>query len=76
MTEYLGHVSWNIWNIGVWIRGNEGLYFRAAQLVQKHGRKKAAKIMAAEMKGEKTPDGGKYNQTAIFAAMDGMSHSF
>lgn len=69
MAEYQGHRSWNAWNVSLYINNEEGLYFRALDLAKKHGVKKAARIMADEMQGEKTPDGAKYNFTCIHEAI-------
>jgi hypothetical protein len=70
--EYNGFPSWNQWNVSLWINNDEWLYRRAMDLVKRHGIKRAAVFMAAELSGEKTPDGGRYNLTAIRGAMRGM----
>lgn len=66
---YQGHRSWNAWNISLWINNDESLYRRARHLAEKYGVDRGARIMAREMKGEVTPDGGKYNFTTIREAM-------
>lgn len=66
---YNGHRSWNAWNVSLWINNDEGLYRRAYELAQRHGAAKAARVLASELKGEKTPDGGKYNLTCIREAI-------
>ena len=69
--EFQGHRSWNAWNVSLWINNEEPLYRHAADLVQRYGRKRAARIMAQQMAGEKTPDGARYNYTCIFEALEG-----
>ena len=69
MKSYNGHRSWNAWNVAMWINSDEFMYNWAKELVREHGRGKAARIMAREMDGQKTPDGGKYNKTAIYEAL-------
>ena len=69
VTEYNGHRSWNAWNVSLWINNDEGLYFRAVELAKQHGIGKGARIMARELEGERTPDGGRYNLTTVREAM-------
>jgi hypothetical protein len=69
--EFNGHRSWNAWNVSLWINNDEPLYRRAAELVSRHGRAKAARILAGELDGERTPDGARYNRTCIYEALDG-----
>jgi len=71
MASYQGHRSWNAWNISLWINNDEPLYRWALDLVQEHGRRKAARIMTRDLEGTTTPDGGKYNFTCIFEALEG-----
>jgi len=70
MTAYQGHRSCNAWNVALWINNDYGLYNWARDLVIEHGRKRAARIMARELEGQRTPDGGKYNFTCIYEALD------
>lgn len=72
MSEYNGYKSWNQWNVALWINNDEALYQRALDLVQRQGRKKAARIMSIEMAGQRTPDGGRFNQISIFNALADM----
>ena len=72
MAQYNGHRSWNAWNVSLWINNDEPTYRHAVDLVRQHGRRKAARIMARDMEGERTPDGAKYNFTCIYEAMEGM----
>lgn len=72
MATYNGHRSWNAWNVSLWINNDESLYRMAFDLAQRHGIDGAARILTRELKGQTTPDGGKYNFTTIRAAMRGM----
>ena len=69
MATFNGHRSWNAWNVSLWIKNDYGLYSWARGLAQEHGVAKAARIMARDLQGERTPDGGKYNRTAIYEAI-------
>ena len=66
---YNGHRSWNAWNVSLWINNDEGLYRRAYDLAQRHGVKRGAALLARELAGERTPDGGRFNLTCIREAM-------
>ena len=69
---YNGYTSWNAWNVSLWINNDEPLYRFAYDLVQQHGRQRAAKVLASELDGQKTPDGAKYNVTGIRQALQEM----
>lgn len=69
MTKYNGHRSWNAWNVSLWINNDEALYRWAIEMVRKHGVTKAARHMAAQLDGERTPDGARYNFTCIKEAI-------
>ena len=73
MAEFNGHKSWNAWNVSLWINNDESLYNWAFELAQSHGIAKGARVMAMELQGQRTPDGGKYNYTTIKLAMRGMT---
>ena len=73
MASYNGHRSWNAWNVSLWINNDEGIYHYAVDLVKRHGRRRAARIMSNDMAGEKTPDGARYNLTCIYEALDGIN---
>jgi len=60
-----GYRSWNAWNVSLWIKNDESLYFWAQDLAREHGVQNAARIMARELRGKTTPDGGRYNLTCI-----------
>lgn len=72
MPAYNGHRSWNAWNVSLWINNDEHLYREAVRLAQKHGIEKGARFMAANLDGEKTPDGARYNLTCVREAMRGI----
>jgi hypothetical protein len=69
MGEYQGHRSWNAWNVALWIGNDPGLYFWADDLIRDHGVARAARIMAEELDGQRTPDGARYNLTCIREAL-------
>lgn len=64
-----GHRSWNAWNVSLWISGDEGMYRHARELKQKHGAKRAARMLTNQLEGQRTPDGGRYNFTCIYEAI-------
>lgn len=71
--EYNGFPSWNQWNVSLWISNDKSLYRYAMNLVRRRGIARAAIVMARDMAGERTPDGGQYNLTAIRRALRGMA---
>lgn len=72
MPTYQGHRSWNAWNVSLWINNDEDLYRRAVSLVKLKGARWAAKQLAGELAGQRTPDGGCYNLTTIREAIRGI----
>lgn len=69
MATYNGHRSWNAWNVSLWINNEEWLYSRAVELAQRYGIARGARKLAAELDGERTPDGARYNLTCVREAM-------
>jgi hypothetical protein len=69
MPTYNGHKSWNQWNVSLWINNDESLYREAHDLVSRYGVAKAANRLARDLEGQRTPDGGRYNRTAIYNAI-------
>jgi len=69
VSGYQGHRSWNAWNVSLWLNNDESLYRRAVELAEAHGIAKGARILARELDGERTPDGGRFNLTCIREAM-------
>lgn len=72
MTEYQGHKDWGHWNVSLWINNDEGLYRWAVELVEEHGQREAARLMAEDLGGTETPDGATYTTERIYAAMNEM----
>jgi hypothetical protein len=69
---YKGFTSWNAWNVSLWVNGDESMYRFAQDLVKQHGRGQAAKMLANELHGQRTPDGAEYNVTGIRQSLQGM----
>ena len=73
---YNGHKNKTHWNVSLWINNDESLYRLAQDFINANAnRNDAARDMMLflEQTGQdKTPDGFKYNTTAIRAAMVGM----
>lgn len=70
---YNGFPSWAAWNVSLWINNDERLYRMAVDLVKHHGEAKAARHLAANLDGEKTPDGARYSLRSIRLALEGMA---
>jgi hypothetical protein len=64
-----GHESWTAWNVSLWINNDYGLYQEARGLAQRHGIEKGARHMAANLAGERTPDGARYSFNTVRLAM-------
>ena len=70
MTHWKG---WTVWNVGLWIANDEGLYRFALDCIkQSQGRKQAAEMMLEglhECNNYKTPDGAVYSVSNIQKGM-------
>ena len=70
MASYNGHRSWNAWNVSLWLHNDEGLYRTMLDYLGQYSTKeKAARAMARDYAGERTPDGARFNLTTIRLAM-------
>lgn len=70
--EYNGHRSWNAWNVALWLSNDYNLYHAIVHVVKNYGLEKGVRIIAKNMRGEKTPDGAIYNKLSIKLAIEGM----
>ena len=71
--EFNGYPSWNQWNVSLWINNDEGLYNMCRDAVIQYGYDKAVGHIYSVIGGEKTPDGGVYNPTALRRAIRGIT---
>lgn len=69
---YNGHPNWQLWNVSLWISGDEHLYFHAVNLIEKFGIDRATEIINEELRGQTTPDGAKYTKAAIGYALSSL----
>jgi hypothetical protein len=73
MSTYNGHKNWNHWNVSLWLMNDEGLYRQVEQTISDMGTlDAAARALAAQWKGQSTPDGAPYSFTTIRAAIRDM----
>jgi hypothetical protein len=73
MAKYSGHRSWNAWNVSLWINHDESLYRFALDTLRRYkSRRVAARRLAEELHGQRTPDGAVYNRTCLYEALKGM----
>ena len=74
MAKYQGHRSWNAWNIHLWISNDYELYLTALGYIENAPTLAvAARRMAKDYAGCKTPDGARFNLTCIREAMRDLS---
>jgi hypothetical protein len=69
---YNGFPSWNQWNVSLWIYNDEDLYTEAVKAAITYGYKRGARHLARMWAGRRTPDGGRFNRTAIRRAIEGI----
>jgi len=67
-----GHRSWNAWNISLWIGNDEKLYRLALKCLQQRKTRMAAARLFLTVCPTRTPDGGKFNLTCVYEAMEEM----
>ena len=73
MPKYMGHRSWNAWNVSLWLNNDERLYEFALTAVQRsRNRTAAAKRILSALGGSRTPDGGRFNLRSIYEALEGF----
>ena len=60
----------NAWNVSLWLWNDEGFYRTMLDYIGRYNTKeKAARAMARDYAGERTPDGARFNLTTIRLAM-------
>ncbi len=84
MKPYNGHISWNAWNVALWIGNVEGLYRCAMGCIRDTrqrfpGRRDsliasiaATSFMRMFNSDSRTPDGAVYNHLCVTLAMEGF----
>ena len=79
MATYNGHKNWNYWNVALWIGNDEGMYRLALDCIRQNkgrgGLNAAARDFVQAMHdggNDKTPDGARYTQSAVRAALAGL----
>ena len=76
MTAYMGHKSWNAWNVALWIDNDESTYRRAMECLKQAKSLNGATNMFCRVGvclGDRTPDGAVYNRSSIKAALAGLA---
>lgn len=79
MKEFNGFRSWNAWNVSLWLNNDEGLYRVMLDCLEvaAGNKRKAARFVLNTLRDwglTQTPDGGRYNVTAIMGAMEGIDY--
>ena len=69
---YNGHPNWQLWNVSLWISGDEQFYHYVISLIERYGVKRATEIISKELRGQSTPDGARYNKAAIGYALSSL----
>jgi hypothetical protein len=73
MSTYNGHKNWNHWNVSLWLMNDEGLYLMVKRSLKwRPTLDAAARDLAAQLRGQSTPDGAPYTFTSIRAAIRDM----
>lgn len=75
---YNGHASWNAWNVSLWINNEEPLYRLAQEAVRRYegrpgGLAAASRYFSRQLGEAKTPDGARYSQRSIRAALEDIA---
>jgi len=67
MADYNGWKNYQTWNVALWIGNDEGIYFSAKDFMSSYKGKApyAAFVKWADLNGEKTPDGIKWNGSRL-----------
>ena len=80
MATYNGHVSWNAWNVSLWISNDEPTYRFAIDCLErpsKKGEKPSLTLATTRFMewygGAKTPDGAVFNRKCVMLALEGLS---
>lgn len=75
--KYNGHKNWAHWNVSLWINNDEGLYMLAKAVMKGYSGSRKAQARGVllelhEMGITHTPDGARYSETSILAALRGL----
>ena len=80
MATYNGHVSWNAWNVSLWISNDEPTYRFAIDCLERPSKKGLKPSLALATTrfmesygGCKTPDGAIYNRKCVRLALEGLT---
>lgn len=69
---YNGHPNWQLWNVTLWISGDEQFYFYVISLIEQHGVKRATELLSEELRGQSTPDGARYTKASVGYALSSL----